>query len=173
MEKEIILKNILNRKSVRNFVKGKTIPNEEKTLLLKAAMAAPSARNLQPWELIVVDNREILDKLATRHPYAKMLTSAPLAIVVAGNTAKEGVSEFWIQDTSAVTENILLAAEALNLGAVWIGCYPREERIEIVKKELKLPDKIIPLNIIAIGYPSGEDKPKDKWDENKIHYNKW
>lgn len=168
-----VLENILNRKSVRNYVKGKEVTDEQIEKILKAGMAAPSARNLQPWELIVIKDRKTLDTLAQKSPYGKMLSDASLAIVVAGNLNTEGVSDFWIQDTSAVTENILLEVESLGLGAVWIGGYPREDRANMIKETLKLPQNIEPLNIISIGYPTGKDKPKDKWNPKKIHYDKW
>ncbi len=173
IKQDSVLENILNRKSVRNYVKGKEVTDEQIEKILKAGMAAPSARNLQPWEFIVVKDRKILDALAEKSPHGKMLSDASLAIVVAGNLNIEGVSDFWIQDTSAVTQNILLEVEALGLGAVWIGGYPKEDRANMIKKELKLPENIIPLNIISIGYPTGKDQPKDKWKPEKIHYNKY
>lgn len=173
IKQDSVLENILNRKSVRNYVKGKEVTDEQIEKILKAGMAAPSARNLQPWEFIVVKDRKILDALAEKSPHGKMLSDASLAIVVAGNLNIEGVSDFWIQDTSAVTQNILLEVEALGLGAVWIGGYPKEDRANMIKKELKLPENIIPLNIISIGYPTGKNQPKDKWKPEKIHYNKY
>lgn len=173
IKQDSVLENILNRKSVRNYIKGKEITDEQIEKILKAGMAAPSARNLQPWEFIVVKDRKILDALAEKSPHGKMLSDASLAIVVAGNLNTEGVSDFWIQDTSAVTQNILLEVEALGLGAVWIGGYPKEDRANMIKEELKLPKNIVPLNIISIGYPTGKDKPKNKWNPEKIHYNKY
>lgn len=168
----IVLENILNRKSVRHYLEGKKIPDAKIQTLLKAGMAAPSARNIQPWEFIIVDDRDILDKLAERNTYGKMLFSASHAIIVAGNTDKMGEhKDFWQQDAAAATQNIMLMAESMGLGSVWIGVYPKEDRIQIAKDELNLPDNIIPFNIISLGYPDGTDKPKDKWNENNIHYN--
>lgn len=173
IKQDSVLENILNRKSVRNYIKGKEITDEQIEKILKAGMAAPSARNLQPWEFIVVKDRKILDSLAEKSPHGKMLSDASAAIIVAGNMNIEGVSDFWIQDTSAVTQNILLEVEALGLGAVWIGAYPKKDRANMIKEELKLPEHIVPLNIISIGYPTGKDQPKDKWKPEKIHYNKY
>lgn len=170
----IVFENILNRKSVRHYIEGKIIHDNEIKTLLKAGMAAPSARNTQPWEFIVVDDRKILNKLAERNPYGKMLSTASHAIIIACNRDKIGEhQDFWQQDLSAATENIMLMAEALGLGSVWIGTYPKEERIKITQEELNLPDNIVPFNIISLGYPDNTDNPKDKWNENNIHYNEF
>ena len=151
---KIVFENILNRKSVRNYIKNKDIPDSQIETILKAGMAAPSARNIQPWKFIVVKDRNVLNNLAQRQPYGKMLTNASFAIVVAGDMEKAGEhQDFWQQDTAAATENILLMTEALGLGAVWIGVYPKEERVQITREELNIPQTLIPFNIISIGYP--------------------
>lgn len=174
MKENAVLENILSRKSVRNFVKGKEINREQLEKILRAGMAAPSARNSQPWEFIVIKDKDILKSLADKNPHGKMLEDASCAIVVAGNIDKTGgADDFWSQDTSAATENMLLEIEALKLGAVWIGVYPKKERMKIVIEELELPENVIPLNIVAIGYPTGKDKPKDKWNPDNIHYDKY
>ena len=161
------MNNILTRKSVREFVAGE-VEQEKIDNLLKAAMAAPSARNQQTWEFIVVKDRDILLQLAEAMPYAKMAATAALAIVVCGNLSRCGEGhrkEYWKQDCSAATENILLAAHAQGLGAVWTAVYSDPERVEDAVRILGIPDGIIPLNIIPIGYPL-----KYNTDEN-IHYN--
>lgn len=164
---------IHNRKSVRSF-QEKAVPQEYVETILKAAMAAPTARNIQPWLFFVITDREILDQLAAELPYAKMLVSAPMAIVVAGDTQKgnpQGEQQLnWALDCSAATQNLLLAVEALGLGAVWTGVFPYSERVDAVSKALSLESHVIPLNIIPLGYPSAEEKPKVKWDPHKI---KW
>lgn len=163
------IENIMSRKSVRKFLDRKV--EEEKVLtLLKAGMAAPTGKNVQPWEFVVVTDRAALDSMAAALPYAKMLTEAPLAIVVCGDTTK---SSYWYVDCSAATENILLAAEALGLGAVWTAAYPYEDRMSVVMKETALPEHIKPLCVIPVGYPAMPHSPKDKFKESKIHYNKW
>lgn len=168
---KIIFENILKRKSVRNYIKGKNISEPQIETILKAGMSAPSARNIQPWEFIVIKDRNILNNLAERQPYGKMLTNASLAIVVAGNMEKAGEhQDFWQQDLAAATENILLMTEALGLGAVWIGVYPKEERVQITREELNMPPTLIPFNIISIGYPEKEEQPKDKWNKENVHY---
>lgn len=172
---EIVMENILNRKSVRKYTDKKVTREELKTLLV-AGMAAPSAVNAQPWMFIAIDDREILDKLGDLLPYAKMLTQAQAAIIVCGDMSKalEGEGqEYWIQDCSAASQNILLAAESAGLGAVWTGVYPNKERIEIVQRVISLPQHIIPLCVIPIGWQTGAEKPKDKYSEKNIRWNKW
>ncbi len=167
------LATIHMRKSVRHFT-NQAVSKEQLTELVKAGMAAPTAVNKQPWAFIAINDRTVLDKLSEVLPYAKMLKQATGAIVVCGDMTRtlEGqAQEYWIQDCSAATQNILLAAESMGLGAVWTGVYPKKERIEDVIQTIKLPEQLIPLNVIPIGYPTGEDQPKNKWDKNKLHWN--
>ena len=167
---EIVLENIKNRKSVREYIPNKAVSEENVDALLKAGMAAPSGMNKQPWEILVINERAILDKLAEGLPYGKMLAHAPMAIIVCGDTTK---SSYWYLDCSLVSQNILLAAEALDLGALWTAAYPYEDRISVIKNVINLPEHIVPLNVIPVGHPQGEYKPKDKWDETKVLKNKW
>ena len=167
---------IFKRTSVRNYTKEPLTENQI-DLLLKAGMAAPSAMNVQPWEFIVVQNSENLDKIMAIHPYSSMLKEASLAIIVCADTEKggEGIApkKYWIQDCSAVSENILLEATDLGLGGVWLGTYPKEEVYKPIAKAFNLPENIIPVTILSIGHPTGNVNPKDKFDKNKIHYEKW
>ena len=167
---EAVLQNILQRKSVRSYRSDMPVEKEKVENLLQAGMAAPSGKDKRPWEFIVVDERELLDSLAAHLPYAKMLTSAPMAIVVCGDETK---SDYWYLDCSAVAENILLAAEAQGLGAVWTATYPYRERMEVVSRFLHTPSQVKSLCVIPVGYPMGGQEPKDKWDESRIRYNKW
>ena len=172
---EKVMENILNRKSVRKYTKEE-VKKEQLEMLVRAGMAAPSARNSQPWLFFVINDRAILDNHAKQLPNAKMLLSAKAAIVVCGNLQKalEGDGrEFWVQDCSAATQNILLAAESMGLGAVWTGAYPRKETVNIIKVELGLPEHIVPLNVIPIGWQTGEEKPKQKYTEENVRWNKW
>ena len=174
-EKMDAIEVILTRTSVRTYLDKKVEP-EKIDVLLKAAMAAPSAVNKQPWAFIVITDRDKLNTLAESLPHAKMLTKAPLAIVVCGDLSKglEGNAlNYWVQDVSAASENLLLAAHALGLGAVWTGVYPLMERVNDVSRILELPRHIVPLNVIPVGYPAGETAPKDKWNPENIHYNGW
>lgn len=170
---QVVLDNIATRTSVRDY-EARPVEKEKIEKMLRAAMAAPTAMNKQPWHFVVVDQRNVLDALAGANPYAKMLKKAPLAIVVCGNTDKmiEGDGrDFWIQDASAATENLLLAAHAMGLGAVWTGAYPSEERCISISKVLSLSDNLIPLNMIVVGYPAEQPQPKQKFKEENVSYN--
>lgn len=170
-----VIETILNRKSIRKF-SDKPIEKEKIELILKSAMAAPSAVNCQPWFFVVIDDRELLDELGRELPYAKMLVFAQAAVIVCGDLQKaldDWEQEFWVQDCSAASQNLLLAAESLGLGAVWTALYPAASRVKIVKDILNLPENLMPLNVIPLGYPAGHDKPINKWHEENIHYNKW
>ncbi len=171
----IVVENIMTRTSIRQFT-GQPVGKDTLETLVKAGMAAPTAVNAQPWAFVVVTDRAVLDSLDAVHPYSH-LKKAGAAIVVCGDMEKalEGDNRaYWIQDCSAATENILLAAHAYDLGAVWCGVYPNPERIPGVKQVLGLPDSIIPLNIVTIGHPENPDhQPKDKWDPERVRFNHW
>lgn len=170
---QAVLDNIATRTSIRDY-EARPVEKEKIEKMLRAAMAAPTAMNKQPWHFVVVDQRNVLDALAGANPYAKMLKKAPLAIVVCGNTDKMiegGGRDFWIQDASAATENLLLAAHAMGLGAVWTGAYPSEERCISISKVLSLSDNLIPLNMIVVGYPAEQPQPKQKFKEENVSYN--
>ena len=170
---QTVLHNILQRKSVRAYT-DRAVSHEQLDTLIRAAMAAPTGRDMRPWHFIVLEGRHQLSPLAEQLPYAKMLAEAQAAVVVCGDmsvTDKEGnPSRNWTFDCSAATENLLLQAEAMGLGAVWTGVYPYDERLEAVKQVLHLPDHLIPLNVIPIGYPKGDPQPKDKYDPAKVEY---
>jgi nitroreductase len=167
---------ILTRTSVRRYIPGKAIGADTVEIMLRAAMAAPTAVNKQPWAFVVVNERAVLDSLMAACPYAHMLEQAPMAVVVCGDLSKalDGEArDMWIEDASAATENLLLAAHALGLGAVWTGVYPVQERMAGVRKALSMPQSIVPLAVVPVGYPAGESTPKDKWNPDNIHYNAW
>lgn len=169
---EVVYNNILKRTSIRSY-ENKTVEKEKIEKLLRAGMAAPTAMNKQPWHFVVTDKGQ-LQKLSEANPYAAMTAKASLAIVVCGDMKKaaEGnAREFWIQDCSAATENILLAATGMGLGAVWTDIYPSKERCTDVAKVFGLPESLIPLNTIVIGYPDADVSPKDKWNTENISYN--
>lgn len=169
------IENIMTRTSVRKFDPRHAITADTVEILLRAAMAAPTAMNRQPWAFIVVDDRAVLDDLLSASPYSRLET-APMAIIHCGDMslALEGTTrDFWTQDVAAATENILLAANALGLGSVWTGVYPDTVRVEGVRRVLGLPDSIIPLSIVPIGYPATKPEPKDKWAPSKVHHNGW
>ena len=170
-----MLECIMTRTSVRQYT-DQPVENEKIEAMLRAGMAAPTAVNAQPWHFVVVNDKAKLGELSAANPHAKMLESAPLAIVVCGDMTKamEGDGrQFWIQDCSAATENILLAAHAQGLGAVWTALYPMEERYSAVREALKLPETMIPLCTVVIGYPSAQAEPKDKWKPENVSYNEY
>lgn len=168
------IENIMSRASVRQFT-DRAIPRDTLETIVKAGMAAPTAMNKQPWEFVVVTDRAVLDSIEAVHPYSNLKT-ATAAIIVCGNMEKaiEGDGQsYWIQDCSAATENVLLAAHALGLGAVWCGVYPMQERVAPLKEVLGLPSYVIPLNVITMGYPAAAPQPKDKWNPESVHFDKW
>jgi nitroreductase len=138
-------------------------------------MAAPSAVNCQPWEFIIVTDRKTLDKLGDVLPYAKMIFKAGAAIIVCGVPAKahKQMEEYAVIDSTLASQNILLAAEAIGLGALWTAAYPYPDRMKSVSSILKIPLDVIPLNVIPLGHPTGEDKPKEKFNSRKIHREMW
>lgn len=172
---EAVINNIMSRCSVREFT-NRPISKDTLDLVVKAGMAAPSAVNSQPWAFIVVNEKEVLDKLNAIENRFNLKT-ATAAIIVCGDMSKalkDKGKDYWVQDCSAATENILLAAHAYGLGAVWCGVYPGEETVKSVSAALGLPENIIPLNVITMGYPDDANaKPKDKFKQDNIHYNKW
>lgn len=166
------LEAIFSRKSIRRYTE-QDITVDKIEILLRAAMSAPSAIDNKDWAFVVVRDKEILNNIRNNQDgNGEMLQQASVAIVVCGDmTLAHG--EYWIQDCSAAAENILIAATSLGIGSVWLGTYPRMHRVEGLRKILNIPDHIIPMAIIALGYPD-EKKPKvDRFDPNKVHYNKW
>lgn len=169
-EENQTLETIFNRKSVRKYTQ-QPVEKEKLETLVRAGMAAPSSRDRRPWEFIIVTDRNILDTMGDGLPLARMLKETKQAIIVCGDTVKSGNA--WQLDCSAAAQNVLLAAESLGLGAVWTASYPYPERMNVVRDALHLPDHVIPLTVIPIGYPIGIEKPKDKFNKKQIHYNGW
>ena len=163
---------IHTRRSIREY-QDKTIPDELVTDVLKAAMAAPSARNQQSWEFVVITDAEIRQKIPLVCQFAQMVVDAPLAILVCGNLKIETALGYWVIDCSAATQNMLLAAHALGLGAVWTGVYPREERMEGLTELLDLPEYILPHSLVVFGYPAQQPKHPDRFKSERIHWNRW
>jgi len=162
---------ILTRRSIRRYT-SQSISEELIKELLEAAMSAPSTGNGQPWHFVLIDDRKILGEIPKFHHYCSMLKGAPLAILVCvdRNVNEEG---FIVQDGSAATENLLLAAHAKGLGAVWLGIYPLKERMSGMKRLLALPDHILPLALISIGYPAEKSSRQDRYKASRIHKNRW
>jgi nitroreductase len=164
------LEVLFTRRSIRQYT-DEPVSKENLKTVLEAGMNAPSANNRQPWQFIVVDDRTKLNSIMQVHPYSRMLAQAPLAIIVCADTTVSG--SYWQQDCSAATENILLAARALNLGTVWLGVYPNKQRVNGIKKLFNMPEHVEPLNILALGHPAVEHGRVDRYDPNRIHANTW
>lgn len=173
--KQDAISNIMTRTSVRAYT-DEALTKEQIDTLLRAGMAAPSALNKQPWEFVVIDDKETLKSLKNLYKGARMADQAAVGIAVCGNlqNAIEGEGQgYWVDDASAATENILLAAHAMGLGAVWTGVHVSDDRVTGVRELLSLPEYVTPLCVIMVGHPAESPEPKDKYNAEKIHYNKW
>ena len=164
------LKAILTRRSIRKFYNQK-IAEEQINKLLEAAMYAPSAKNTQPWHFVVIDKKELLERITQIHPFAEMCNEASHAILVCGDRQLEKLEGYIALDCGAATQNILLAAHDLGLGAVWLGVYPRTERIDPISKLFNLPENIIPVSLVAIGIPSEKKDAPQRFNPSRIHFN--
>jgi nitroreductase len=166
------LEAIMTRRSIRKFT-PQPIPEGLVDKLLRAAMQAPSAGNQQPWHFLVVDDRAVLDQIPAANPNAAMAMRAPLAILVCGDKRLEMHPGYWIEDCSAALENLLLAAHALGLGAVWTGITPRAERVTAFKELFSLPAEVEPLGLVVLGYPADAPPPADRFKPERVHHNGW
>jgi nitroreductase len=157
------------RRSIRIYT-DEPVSEADLKSLLEAGMAAPSGSNRKPWHFVAVTERETLRALAEAHPYGKMVAKAGAAIAVCG---EPNVSKWWVQDCSAATENILIAAVALGLGAVWVGCHGSPEREQAIRGVLGIPDSISVLSLLAVGHPAEEKEARTQYDPNRVHRNHW
>lgn len=161
---------IFSRRSIRKY-HPMAVEVEKVDLILKAAMAAPSANNSKPWHFVVMQDRSRLDEIATTHPYAKMVYEAPLVIAVCGEVKLS--KKYWVQDCSAATQNILLAARTLGLGSVWLGVHPRLKRKESLKELLRIPEGVEILSMVAIGYGAEEKEARTQYDPSRVRQEEW
>jgi nitroreductase len=163
---------LITRRSVRRF-DPKPVPAELIETMLRAAMQAPSAANAQPWHFVVITDRLMLEKVTEFHPAAESLHQATVAILICGDSQLEKRPDRWIMDCSAATQNILLAAHANELGAVWLGIHPDPIRIDGMRRLVKLPQHVHPLSLVAVGYPAQEMQAVDRFHPDRIHYETW
>lgn len=173
MENSNIMETILKRRSIRNYL-NKPVEPDTLVTLLKAATAAPTAVNCQPWEFIVVTEAGKLDEMREGLPFARY--NAPAAIIVCGNmklTLKGADHDMWVQDCSAATENILIAAAGMELGAVWIGIYPVENRVRLLQKIFNIPSHVVPLCVVYVGYPAENREPRTRYDEKRVYWQEY
>ncbi|MHC4400054.1 MAG: nitroreductase family protein [Planctomycetota bacterium] len=166
------LEAIRHRRSIRKY-QDKPVPEDVVGQLLAAAMMAPSARNAQPWQFVVIDDRALLAEYAAKHPNAAMAKDAPLAILVCGDLRLELSEGYWPVDCAAAVENLLLAAHALGLGAVWTGVYPRQPRMATLRELCSVPDPVVPHSLIVLGYPAEEVASEDRFRPDRVHRNRW
>jgi nitroreductase len=160
---------IKSRRSIRQYT-NQPVTDEQVRLLLEAAMAAPSGSALDPWHFIVVRNAETRAKLAATHTFSDMCTRAPIVVAICGD---EKISHHWIADSAAATENLLLAATSLGLGAVWVGIYPRAERESYVRQVLGVPDNVRILCLVPVGHPAEEKPPRTRYNPQRVHEEKF
>lgn len=166
------LECIFTRRSVRRF-QPKSVPETLLQQCLEAAMSAPSAGNQQTWQFLVIEDRETLNRIPDIHPYASMVKEAPMAIIVCGDLTQEKYPGFWVQDCSAATQNLLLAAHGLGLGAVWTGIYPMSDRVESFRKMFHLPPEIIPMALLPLGFPAQKTERANRFKPDRLHRNTW
>ena len=160
------------RRSIRAFT-GRPVSLDLVRDLINAAMQAPSAGNEQPWHFIIITDRDLLDRIPEYHPYAGMLAETSVAVLICGDPRLEKHEGMWVQDCAAATQNLLLAAHAKGLGAVWVGVHPREDRIEPLRKLFELPEAIVPFALIPLGHPAERPEPEDRFRPELIHMNRW
>jgi len=167
------MKEIYSRRSIRRY-KEEPVALEQIKQVLRAGMYAPSAGNERPWHYIVLTNRDTLGEITKFHPYTQMLKEAPVAIIACADTQivnYEGM--FWIQDMAASVQNILLEAETLGLGSCWCGVYPNPDLVSHFSSLLNLPPHIIPAACIALGHPDEAREVKERYSEERVHFDKW
>lgn len=167
-----IFEAIFTRRSIRKYTDA-LVSQEDITLLLSAAMSAPSAGNAQPWRFIVVQAQAQRDAIARLHPYAQMAPKAPLCIAVCADTQAEKYPGFWPQDCSAAIQNLMLAARGKGIGTVWTGIYPIADRVAAFQELFKLPEHIIPLGVVVVGYPDQPFTEHNRYDAQKVRFETW
>jgi nitroreductase len=163
---------VLSRRSIRRYTE-QPVDDALVERLLRAAMAAPSAGNQQPWRFVVIRDRAMLQAIADMHPYGKMLPGAPVAILVCGDPGDAKWAVLWDQDCSACTENLLIEAELLGLGAVWLGIHPLPEREAALRELLAIPEEVVPFAIVPFGWPAQRKEPSDRYDTTRVHSERW
>lgn len=163
---------VMERRSIRRYT-ADPVDDLAVERLLRAAMNAPSAGNQQPWRFVVIRDAGTKERIPSVHPYAAMVPQAPVAILVCGDAEGCKWPQYWVQDCSAATENILVEARALGLGTVWLGVYPLEERVEGLRSLLGIPVGVTPFALIPVGHPAEEKAPADRYDPARVHHDAW
>ncbi len=164
-----LLEGIRTRRSIRRF-QARPVPRGLIRTMIEAAMFAPSARNAQPWQFVVIDDRQVLASYGKKHPNAEMAKDAPLGILVCGDLRLELSPGYWPVDCAAAVQNLLLAAHAVGLGAVWTGVYPREDRMRTLREMCGLPPEVQPHSLVVIGYPAESPPMPDRFRADRVHH---
>ncbi len=163
---------VFSRRSIRSY-SDEPVSKESLNLLLGAAMVAPSCRDCRPWHFVVIRDRKILERVPGVHPHSSMVPQAQLAILVCADPRLQESEGYWAQDCAAATENILIEAQHLGLGAVWLGVYPRPERIRGLRELLGIPEPVVPFSLVPVGHPGEHKEPADRFDPKKVHWDRW
>ena len=163
-----VLEAIHTRRSIRKYAEG-PVDDAQVEILLRAAMAAPSAGNQQPWQFVIVRDKARLQEITRIHPYAAMAPKAALGILVCGDTRVERYPGYWVIDCAAAVQNLLLAAHAVGLGAVWTGIHPMRDREEAFAKLFATPSGVVPHSFIPLGHPAEEKKSEDRYRPERVH----
>ncbi len=170
------LEAIHTRRSIRKY-EDRPVDGESIRKLLAAAMSAPSARNAQPWRFVVIDEKPLLTEIGQINPNAKMAAVAPAAILICGDLSLEKSAGYWVVDCAAAAQNLLLAAHALGLGAVWTGVFPREPRIKGLRRLCGLPEDVVPHTLIVLGHPAEQPAEQldnvDRYRDDRVCRNRW
>ncbi|MFW6189305.1 MAG: nitroreductase family protein [Planctomycetota bacterium] len=166
------LQMLMTRRSIRSYT-DEDVSEQAVEKLLRAAMAAPSAGNEQPWHFVVIRDDETMRRIMDVHEYSSMLEQAPVCIAVLGELALERHAGFWVQDCAAATQNLLLAANALGLGAVWLGVHPVKQRETGMAEILELPEGVVCFALAAVGHPAEQKPPAERYDPDRVHNEKW
>ncbi|MFB3854422.1 MAG: nitroreductase family protein [Vicinamibacterales bacterium] len=167
-----VLDALMTRCSIRRYGPA-PVPEAAIEKMLEVLFRSPSAADARPWQFAVVDRRDLLDRLQAAMPGCEMLESAPTAILICAEPAREKIPGFWPQDCAAAAENLLLAAHGLGLGAVWIGLYPVEDRVRATREILRVPEGLVPFALVSIGEPAEQPVLQDRYDAARVHRNGW
>ncbi|MHC1700553.1 MAG: nitroreductase family protein [Humidesulfovibrio sp.] len=166
------LECLMTRRSIRTFSAAPVDPQLIQAALA-AAMSAPSAGNAQPWHFVLMTARATLDRVPDFHPHAAMARQAQAAVLVCAEPALEKYPGYWPLDCAAATENLLLALHAQGLGAVWVGVYPEQSRLENFRRLLGIPETIIPHSFIPLGHPNMPSGRVDRFRPERLHREVW
>ena len=165
------IKAIMTRRSIRSWT-TEPVTDEERKIILEAAMNAPSAADARPWHFVAIDDPDVI-KQFTELGGTEMLAESTFMVMVCGDESKEIYPGFWPQDCSCAAQNMQLAAHDIGIGCVWIAVYPLDERVQICRKILDIPEAITPFALLAMGVPNEVLSPEERYEEDRVHLNKW